>query len=195
MWTNTTADNYKQGQVAQVQVSGGVDWPNLLGLGVIQTAGGSGDPWLSLSQLPNCAPRPTTNGAFSWMRPTSAVESFTRHSPSAEFSTPNLNMTTPPDDYLLFYVNIGATTSGTTGYWTMVHAIEFETEDLTRERSPPTTRSADFLAAMDESTLVPQHHTNAMHISDIVEGVSGALTNPVGTLTKGIGSLLGGLFG
>jgi hypothetical protein len=195
MWTNTTSELNRQGQVAQLQVAGGVDWPGLLNFASTgASAGGSGDIWLTLSELPSAAAREATNGCFSFLRPTSAAKSFTRGVTSVgSAGDPPTVPVTPSDDYLLLYLNIGTSTNAQTGYWTITHGAEYETEDLTRERASPPTAAIQFLGAMDASTRITQHYTNSFHLSDIIKGVAGT----AGALIPGaapLASLVSSLF-
>lgn len=191
MWTNTASALNKQGQVVQMQVSGGVPWPSMLGMASIATNGGNNNLFITMSDEPGSMPRPAENGAFSFLRPTSTARSFTRRAATPGTSTESSTTpTVPDDDYLMLYVNTGATATNQAGYWSFVHGLEYETEDLTRERLVPPTKALTFLAAMDESSRIPQHHTNAFHIMDIIPGIVGALVKPP---SGGTGGFVGGI--
>jgi hypothetical protein len=189
MFTNTTAPLTRQGQMIQLQVAGGTDWAGVLGLGQIGAIGGPGNAWLNLSQLPGAVARPSENGGFSFLRPTSSANSFTRRpATSGDNGDPPTSTTTPADDYLLYYVSNGVTGSTASGYWTITHGLEYETEDLTREALVPDVGALPFLATIDKSTRVEQHHTNSFHIADLIPAISGVISGKDGGLLGALAS-------
>lgn len=200
MWTNTASELNRQGQACQLQVPAGQSWPAMVNItSVGNVAGGSGDIWLTTSMLPGAVAREAKNGAFSFLRPTSATKSFTRFNTQVfDGGLPLVSKTDPDDDFLMMYLNIGSTTNAQTGYWTAVHGAEYETLDVTRELVTPPTRAIDFLSAIDISTSLEQHHTNGLHISDIVNGVAGvanALLPASRVVTQPLSAIVSSLFG
>jgi len=178
MYTNTAAPLNRQGKRAQLQVPGGVDWPELFGLGETIPLLGSATSWSKLSKLPGVVVEDIIEGAYSPLKPT-GLQSYARRPNRADDLPPVVDIT-PADDYVVILADIDSEL-GKDGYWTILGCTYYETLDQTRERAFASGGTLKFQAAHDNIGPLQQHYTNAFHIADLLGKAAGAIMSPTAT--------------
>jgi hypothetical protein len=185
MFTNTSAQLYRQGKRVQLQVPAGVDWPQLISQNGNWVGAPAGQLWAPIAEIPGAVAEDVVEGAYSAAKPES-ITCYLRKPVALNAegqALPPTVGTAPANDYLLMYISTAAgQVANQDGFFSLTCSTEFETRDQTRERRLPDHGTLEFQDTHDKIARMAQHHTNDNHLPDLLGSISGALTNPVGTL-------------
>jgi len=183
MYTNTSADLYKQGQITGLQVSKNIFFTAIMD----QT---------SIQDLAKSTTLPINNGMYGFLKPTAISDldmlPFEFATSFDYANTEFLFDIFPRTDFLALNSTV-LTSQGHDGYLTFAYTVEFESFNqwATLDESNVSAQQVD--VALRALAVMPQWHTNSFHIDDIwnwIKDAAGAVWGGVKEVASVAGPLL-----
>jgi len=161
MMTNTASPLNRQGQIVGLQLPRGTNPFNFIDFDTV-----SGDA--KAFQLD------AVNGMYGFAKPTSPSDMDKRvFQFAAAFDIIDQEFVfslIPESDYLVISAQV-TDPNGRQGYWTFDHNVEYVSLSQWADLRLPEAKAMDFESALVLMTQIPQWHENALHLSDIWEGI------------------------
>nr|WPR18471.1 MAG: hypothetical protein [Chemarfal virus 203] len=161
MYTNTASPLNRQGQIVGLQLPRNTNPLSFIDFDILAS-----EAKASICDV--------VNGRYAFLKPTSPSD-FDKEvfQYQAAFSTIDNDYVfplIPKSDYLVIHAQV-TDPNGRQGYWTFDHNIEYTSISQWADLRVPTIQPKDFELALMMLAKVPQWHTNALHLSDIWDGI------------------------